>query len=95
MGKRGDDLDGLADLHRLLGLLLRRIGRALGLGRHRGRHELADEIGTEYAYPAALQAMSVNVSALAPVPEPGIALMLVAGMLLVGTMARRRTRAGV
>ena len=44
----GDDLHGLADLQRLLGLLLGRVGRALAPAPPtRGRHELAHEIGAD------------------------------------------------
>lgn len=45
----------------------------------------------EFSYSPDLQALTITVAAaLAPVPEPGAALMLVSGMLLLGSVARRR-----
>lgn len=50
---------------------------------------LFDEGGTDFTYPAALQHLSVTVTA---VPEPQIAWLLLAGLALLGGYARHRSK---
>ena len=52
---------------------------------------LADEGGAEFAYPDALQSLSVTV--LSAVPEPATAWLLLSGCGLLGLDARRRSAA--